>query len=108
MVLNDLIQTTFPTLQELMKSVLENNTMEGCMVLKVCLKIFWSCTNYALPTVTNVDVNLWFQILTYLLNKPLPEASSGAEPAGQPVDVEEREAWPWWKVIFSITGPYRL
>lgn len=99
-VLNDLITQTFPTLQELMKSVLENNTIEGAMVLKVCLKIFWSCTNYALPTVTCVDVNLWFQMLTYLLNKPLPEASAGAEPAGQPVSVEEREGWPWWKVTF--------
>ena len=96
---NDLIQQTFPTLQELMKNVLENNTIEGAMVLKVCLKIFWSCTNYALPTVTNVDVALWFQMLTYLLNKPLPEAGSGLEPAGQPTTVEGRQAWPWWKVL---------
>jgi len=81
-----------------MKTVLENNTIEGAMVLKVCLKIFWSCTNYDLPTVANVDVNLWFQMLSYLLDKPLPEAGTGAEPAGQPVAVEEREAWPWWKV----------
>lgn len=89
-----------------MKNVLENNTMEGCMVLKVCLKIFWSCTNYALPTVANVDVNLWFQMLTYLLNKPLPEASSGAEPTGQPVTAEEREAWPWWKVrLCPVVNP---
>ena len=104
-VLNELIGMTFPTIQELMKTVLENNTIEGAMVLKVCLKIFWSCTNYDLPTVSNVDVNLWFQMLSYLLNKPLPEASAGGEPAGQPLSIEEREAWPWWKV--AILAVYK-
>ncbi len=78
---------------------MELNTIEAAMVLKVCLKIFWSCTQYALPTVSNVDVNFWFQVLSYILNKPLPEASSGGEPLGQPTSVADREGWPWWKVF---------
>jgi hypothetical protein len=81
-----------------MKQIVDNNTIEAAMVARVCLKIFWGSTCYALPSASNVDVNLWFQILAHFLNKPLPEAAEGKEPAGQPLSVEDREAWPWWKV----------
>lgn len=40
----------------------------------------------------------WLQLMCLLLHKPLPEAHEGLEPAGQPVEVEERKRWPWWKV----------
>lgn len=40
----------------------------------------------------------WFEILTRALQKKLPEASTGQEPHGQPVDVDARNSWPWWKV----------
>ena len=101
--LNDLIQIVFPTLQELMTQVLDNNTIEAAQVMRVCLKIFWSSTQYQLPDVQGVDVNLWFHILASLMDKKLPEASEGLEPAGQPLDVEERVSWPWWKVIICNT-----
>eukprot|EP00957_Ditylum_brightwellii_P057061 4324632-Ditylum_brightwellii.AAC.1 len=40
----------------------------------------------------------WFDVLKAVLSKTLPEASTGQEPRNQPTSVEERNAWPWWKV----------
>jgi importin-7 len=93
-----IVEMSFPCLQNLMSSILENNSIEAAHVLRICLKVFWSCTQYKLPIVAGVDVNLWFHVLSTLLNKRLPEASEGLEPADQPTDIEERNAWPWWKV----------
>lgn len=99
--LNDLIQASFPYLQQLMQLIIGHNSLEAAQVMRMCLKIFWSATMYMLPTVSGVDVNLWFQMIATILNKPLPEASEGLEPAGQPTDKDERTAWPWWKVRLS-------
>lgn len=96
--LNDIVQITFPYLQNLMTHVISHNSIEAAQVMKMCLKIFWSATMYQLPEVSGVDVNFWFQIIAQILDKALPEASEGLEPAGQPVDPEQRAAWPWWKV----------
>ena len=96
--LDDLVQVSFPHLQHLMTVVLTHNSIEAAQVMKMCLKIFWSATMYQLPQVSGVDVNFWFQVIAQILDKRLPEASEGLEPQGQPVDVEERALWPWWKV----------
>ena len=101
--LNDIVQVSFPYLQQLMTVVINHNSLEAAQVMKMCLKIFWSATMYQLPEVSGVDVQLWFQIIARILDKPLPEASEGIEPLGQPVDPEERAAWPWWKVrVFDV------
>jgi len=65
-------------------------------------KIFWSCTQYQLPTVQGVNVEAWFSMFAHLLDKYLPEAHEGREPSGQPTSKEERDAWPWWKVRHII------
>lgn len=96
--LNDIVQVSFPYLQQLMTVVINHNSIEAAQVMKMCLKIFWSATMYQLPQVSGVDVNFWFQMIATILDKVLPEASEGLEPHGQPVDVEERPAWPWWKL----------
>mmetsp|Transcript_3899 Transcript_3899/g.4034 ORF Transcript_3899/g.4034 Transcript_3899/m.4034 type:complete len:868 (+) Transcript_3899:3-2606(+) len=72
--------------------------LEAAHVMRLCLKIFWSATIYTLPTVQGIDVNSWFQIIGHILQKNLPEASEGQEPAGQPLDLEARKVWPWWKL----------
>jgi hypothetical protein len=56
--------------------------LEAAHVMRLCLKIFWSATIYTLPTVQGIDVNSWFQIIGHILQKNLPEASEGQEPAG--------------------------
>ena len=40
----------------------------------------------------------WWGLIKQMLDKKLPEASTGIEPVGQPTDPEEREKWPWWKL----------
>jgi hypothetical protein len=97
-VLNDIIQISFPTLQQLMTVLLENNQLEAAHIMRICLKIFWSTTVYALPEVSGVNVNLWFNSLAYILNKPLPEAHEGVEPVNQPTNPSDRHQWPWWKL----------
>ena len=82
-----------------MTFILDNNTIEAAHVLRLCFKIFWSCTQYSLPPVAGVNVNLWFNSLAKILNKRLPEASEGIEPYGQPISEDERNEWPWWKVV---------
>jgi hypothetical protein len=96
--LNNIVQVSFPYLQRLMEQVIEYNSIEAAQVMKMCLKIFWSATMYELPQVSGVDVNFWFGVISRILDKVLPEASEGLEPAGQPTEPEERTAWPWWKV----------
>lgn len=96
--LHDILQLLFPYLQELMKHILTLNSLEAAQVMRVCLKIFWSATNYQLPLVQGVDVALWFNIIGEIMAKRLPEASEGLEPHGQPTDPEERKHWPWWRL----------
>ena len=96
--LHEIIENLFPLLQEMITQILDNNSIEAAHVLRICLKIFWSSTQYALPPVNGVNVNLWFHALATILNKRLPEASEGIEPLGQPESIDERNGWPWWKV----------
>jgi hypothetical protein len=99
--LHEIIQNLFPLLQDMITQILDNNSIEAAHVLRICLKIFWSSTQYSLPPVNGVNVNLWFHALASILNKRLPEASEGIEPIGQPESVEERNEWAWWKVPLS-------
>lgn len=96
--LNNIVQVSFPYLQQLMDQVIQYNSIEAAQVMKMCLKIFWSATMYELPKVTGVDVNFWFGAIARILDKVLPEASEGLEPTGQPTEPEDRAAWPWWKL----------
>ena len=72
--------------------------MEACQVMRMILKIFWSSTQYFLPKVNGINVDIWFSMFAALLEKRLPEASENIEPLGQPIAMEDRAAWPWWKV----------
>ena len=108
--LNDIVVKSFPMLLALAQRLSDPNehSLEAAMMLKQILKIFWSSTQFYLPggdgknpspAVSNPEsLEPWFEILCATLKKPLPEASTGLEPRGQPTGVEERNAWPWWKV----------
>ena len=67
--LNDLVQASFPLLQQLMIQILHNHMIESAQVQRMCLKIFWSATMYVLPQVQGVDVNGWFQIIGHVIHK---------------------------------------
>jgi hypothetical protein len=108
--LNEIVKQAFPLLLPLAQrlSVPEEHSLEAAMMLKQILKIFWSSTQFYLPggegngpspALSNPQsMQPWLDILQRTLVKPLPEASSGQEPKSQPTSVEERNAWPWWKV----------
>jgi hypothetical protein len=94
-----IMEQAFPAIQTLLNNVVQMNIIEAAMVMHISIKIFWSSIMYKLPAHgVNVDWGFWFQFLSTCLEKPLPEASEGLEPAGQPVEKEAREKWPWWKV----------
>mmetsp|Transcript_23745 Transcript_23745/g.34001 ORF Transcript_23745/g.34001 Transcript_23745/m.34001 type:complete len:1123 (-) Transcript_23745:74-3442(-) len=96
--LNDTILVTFPAMQQLMSGILHHNSLEAAAVMRMCLKVLWSCTMHTLPNVGGIDVNLWFQLIAHIMNKPLPEASENIEPLNQPLSYEDRKKWPWWKL----------
>jgi hypothetical protein len=119
--LNDIVQASFPLLLPLAQQLSAENqhSLEAAMMLKQILKIFWSSTQFYLPggsggavtvgataqnpntsfSLTNPEqLQPWFDILTRALQKKLPEASTGLEPRGQPIEVDARNSWPWWKV----------
>jgi hypothetical protein len=108
--LNEIVMQSFPLLLPLAQrlSVPEEHSLEAAMMLKQILKIFWSSTQFYLPGGDGKDpspalsnpesMQPWLDVLQLTLVKPLPEASTGLEPRNQPTTVEERNAWPWWKV----------
>lgn len=108
--LNEIVARAFPLLLPLGQRLSSENehSLEAAMMLKQILKIFWSSTQFYLPggndnepspALTNPQsMQPWLDILQSALVKKLPEASTGLEPRGQPTTVEERNAWPWWKV----------
>ena len=91
-------------MQQLMGQLIGNNicTIEAAEIMKLVLKIFWSCTQFCLPPGACAQpavLRPWFEMLHAVLAKPLPEANvDGANPPGQPIEPEARSAWPWWKL----------
>eukprot|EP00548_Thalassiothrix_antarctica_P003614 CAMPEP_0194146922 /NCGR_PEP_ID=MMETSP0152-20130528/22408_1 /TAXON_ID=1049557 /ORGANISM="Thalassiothrix antarctica, Strain L6-D1" /LENGTH=1062 /DNA_ID=CAMNT_0038847579 /DNA_START=36 /DNA_END=3224 /DNA_ORIENTATION=- len=108
--LNEIVIKSFPLLLPLAQRLSDPscNSLEGAMMLKQIMKIFWSSTQFYLPggdgktpspALSNPDaLKPWFDILCSALSKPLPEASTGLPPRDQPTSIEDRNAWPWWKV----------
>ena len=108
--LNEIVAQSFSLLLPLAQRLSNPNehSLEAALMLKQILKIFWSCTQFYLPgtadgslapTLGNPqEMQPWFEVLQVALSKPLPEASTGQEPLNQPTAVDERNAWPWWKV----------
>lgn len=98
--LDMIITHVFPVLFNLFKALMPLQTLDAARLMKCIVKTYWSATQYSLGTVLCQPESLgtWLEVLNGLLLKRLPEASEGAEPLGQPVDLDDREAWPWWKL----------
>ena len=94
--LEAIICTALPLLLQLSRQLVEtnNNSLEAAMILKLCLKVLWSCTQFALPAACAKEgvgsLGPWLDLLGAVIAKPLPEASENLEPAGQPTVAEER------------------
>lgn len=102
--LDDIVTQTFPVLLPLAQGLCDPNqhSLEAALMLKQILKIFWSSTQFYMPMngpLSSAEaIQPWFDVFRAVLLKPLPEASTGLEPKGQPTDIHERNQWPWWKV----------
>lgn len=102
--LNDIVTQLFPLILPLAQRLSDPNehSLEAALMLKQILKIFWSSTQFFLPNAgimnSGETIQPWFNVIRAVIIKPLPEASTGLEPVGQPQSIEERNQWPWWKV----------
>lgn len=90
-----IIDTTFPTLLEIFKYLLSmaNPPIEVADLVKLICKIFWSSTYLEIPRQLH-DTQVftaWMACFHNLLERPVPQE-------GQPVDLEQRKSWGWWKV----------
>jgi hypothetical protein len=99
--LNEIVAQSFPLLLPLAQELVHDSHIEAAMMLKQILKIFWSSTQFYLPgggdptqpspaLVHPESMQPWFDVINISLSKPLPE--------GQPTTLDERNAWPFWKV----------
>lgn len=99
--LNEIVAQSFPLLLPLAQELVQDTHVEAAMMLKQILKVFWSSTQFYLPGGSDPNqpspalqhpesMQPWFDVINVSLSKPLPE--------GQPTTLEERNAWPWWKV----------
>jgi len=104
--LEQIVAEALPLAQALTRQLLDsqNYALEAALIMKLCLKVLWSCTQFSLPDVTHDQAMLdhlggWLELIGRIVAMPLPEASeAGANPPGQPTEVEQRNAWPWWKL----------
>jgi hypothetical protein len=82
---------------QMFQMLLNYNTLEAALMMKMICKIFWAATQMTLGKWAQDEAVIlpWMEALNTLFVKPLPEASEGLEPAGQPEDVTDRLAWPW-------------
>ncbi|CAM9437770.1 unnamed protein product, partial [Laminaria digitata] len=85
------MRVTLPLLLAMCHQLVGDDSAEAGQVLKIALKVFWSCTQFAIPSGEDLEalnVPSWMDLCAKVLAKPL---------AGQPETEEEREIWPWWK-----------
>ena len=100
--LDALIGESFPLLREMLARFVPASGAhaDAAILAKLILKIFWSCTQFALPNCALRDhafILDWFDLVKAALecDAPSPEAARGALPAG---DAQALEALPQWKL----------
>ncbi|GMH72752.1 hypothetical protein TrST_g12124 [Triparma strigata] len=86
-----IVKEGFPLLREMLGTLLHQDGEDVGMIVKQTIKVFWSCTQFNLNTLTFEDLRPWFNMLHSLMAKKLPAES-------MPQGDDEREKWVWWKV----------
>jgi hypothetical protein len=91
--------TLFPMVLQIFQALQAHNSKEAASMMKTICKIYWASTQFLFGAWAREEATLmaWMEAINFVLVKPLPEASEGLEPAGQPTDIDERYRWPWWK-----------
>ncbi|KAL6058791.1 putative importin-7 [Balamuthia mandrillaris] len=89
-----IVEEVFPILLPLFEALSKAEfTMEIVALQKLICKIFWSCTQFGVPTYFGDASALapWMQLLLQLFQKPVPQE-------GQPEDLFEKQKWEPWKL----------
>ncbi|KAG1660790.1 hypothetical protein FOA52_011331 [Chlamydomonas sp. UWO 241] len=92
--LNSIASAALPVLLQLLQQLLASpaGTNQVAMLIKLCFKIFWSCTYMEIPDVILQDAQFagWMQALLTFVTQPVPAHVSAME-------ASERANSPWWK-----------
>ncbi|KAI8645751.1 armadillo-type protein [Parasitella parasitica] len=90
--LQQIIKLTFPSIQQICNKLLQLETAEAAEMLKLSLKIYHSSIHVDLPKCLQDHSSLvgWGTVFLQLVDKKIPNEI-------QPVDLEEREKFVWWK-----------
>ena len=96
--LEQLVQQAFPLLRGLLQTVLPSTGQhaDAAALAKLILKIFWSCTQFALPRVALTDETMvlgWFEDVRIILESDAP-----APAAEHPEEDDQVETQPAWKL----------
>lgn len=90
--LDTVILQVFPLLRNICHALMPNQDESCSKILKLVLKIFWSCTQFQFPPqecYAAADLPGWMDIIGHILQRPND---------GQPADVHIRAQWPGWKL----------
>ncbi|GJT09582.1 importin beta-like SAD2 [Tanacetum coccineum] len=90
-----IVEQTFPYLLNIFSKLVQigNPRIEVADLIKLICKIFWSLVYLEIPKKL-FDLNVfndWMVLFLIILERPVPVE-------GQPVDLELRKSWGWWKV----------
>eukprot|EP00898_Chlorokybus_atmophyticus_P004844 jgi/Chlat1/5360/Chrsp35S05283 len=89
-----IIANMFPLLLNMLQALLAvpNPTPEIAELIKLVCKTFWSATYLEIPPLLreHTTFSAWMVAFHTLLSMPVPTE-------GQPVDLEARQQWVWWK-----------
>ncbi|KAL3507171.1 hypothetical protein ACH5RR_032553 [Cinchona calisaya] len=90
-----IVDETFPPLLNIFNSLAQipNPSIEVADLIKLICKIFWSSIYLEIPKqLFDPNVfNAWMVLFLNILERPVPLE-------GQPVDLDVRKSWGWWKV----------
>lgn len=95
-VLNDVVEKTFPTLENLAQNLLQSDSAESDEMLYLILKIFRYSTMANLPLYLKDLTNLgkWCHTLLVLMSKPLPDYVMNVDPTVR-VSIPRVKAVKW-------------
>ncbi|PWA50785.1 importin-beta domain, Armadillo-type fold protein [Artemisia annua] len=88
-----IVEQTFPSLQNIFSKLvqIENPRIEVADLIKLICKIFWSLLEIPKKLFDLNVFNDWMVLFLIILERPV-------QIEGQPVDLELRKSWGWWKV----------
>ena len=96
-----IVKVFMPVLAVLLKHLVTQNSLAAANMMTSILRAYCMLTKSTNAVEIEISPQFllgWFALIKQLIDKKLPEGSTGLEPRGQPTDPEERDKWKWWKL----------